>query len=322
MDKARSLRACLPQLKLMLRGDSSCQQALVSDWESDEECLCAVLRLAIECRSSGDPETSLVLLQWLRDQDVEHPLVLDNLIRGLIDSNRFTAATLLLPSLAALDQGGVLEGAIEALQIHQQTLLSNVEGHCQAQPLQAVAQDLLKNIPAEQLLERLFSFAQMQIAAGGTQLAVGILEELMQWGEWKCDDLPVELQQCWAALVVDLGSEVWQDLPSYRDALQRLKGADDVNLWWQRLEVELMMQLDIGHCDVALQSALQFLVAHPGHPDVLAWLAAQQDAQLKLALPGASADRVLAVDQAIARDELILDHLRKLVDLNVFSLSS
>ena len=110
----------------MLRGDSSCQQALVSDWESDEECLCAVLRLAIECRSSGDPETSLVLLQWLRDQDVEHPLVLDNLIRGLIDSNRFTAATLLLPSLAALDQGGVLEGAIEALQIHQQTLLSNV----------------------------------------------------------------------------------------------------------------------------------------------------------------------------------------------------
>ena len=50
MAKARSLRACLPQLKLMLRGDSSCQQALVSDWESDEECLCAVLRLAIECR--------------------------------------------------------------------------------------------------------------------------------------------------------------------------------------------------------------------------------------------------------------------------------
>ena len=144
----------------------------------------------------------------------------------------------------------------------------------------------------------------------------------MQWGEWKCDDLPVELQQCWAALVVMLGAEIWQDLPSYRDALQRLKGSTDANHSWQRLEVELMLQLDIGRKSEALQLALQFLVAAPGHPGVLSWLAEQQDGQLRHPLPGASADRVLAVDQALARDELILDYLRKLVDFNVFSLSS
>ena len=61
---------------------------------------------------------------------------------------------------------------------------------------------------------------------------------------------------------------------------------------------------------------------HPDHDAVRAWLAAQQDAALQLGLPGGSADRVLAVDQALARDDLILDHLRKLVDPLDLSFSS
>ena len=44
---------------------------------------------------------------------------------------------------------------------------------------------------------------------------------------------------------------------------------------------------------------------------VLGWHPSRH-AELKPGLPGASADRVLAVDQALARDQLILDHLRKL----------
>ena len=82
--------------------------------------------------------------------------------------------------------------------------------------------------------------------------------------------------------------------------------------------VELMLQQDIGRGHKALQSALQFLVEHPGHPAALTWLSEQQDVAFEHGLPGASADRVLMVDQALARDALILDHLRKLmVPLNL-----
>ena len=322
MDKARSLRACLPQLKLMLRGDSSCQQALGSDWESDEQCVFAVLGQAIECRSLGDVGTSLVLLEWLRDQGVENALVLDNLIRGLIDSDRFTEATLLLPSLAALDRGSVLQGATDAVLMHQTTLLANVRRQCQAQQRDPVGLELLEAIPPAQLQGRLLAFAQLQHDAGGAALAMALLEELMHWGQWSLDAWPVELQQAWAQLVVQLGATVWHDLPSYRMALQRLEGAVDSKALWQRLVVELLQQQDLGQADAALRSALRFLMEHPDHDAVRAWLAAQQDAALQLGLPGGSADRVLAVDQALARDDLILDHLRKLVDPLDLSFSS
>ena len=116
------LRELLPQLLERLPDDLLCQQALEGSWEHDEECLFAVLRQAIECRSAGDQATSLMLLEWLRDQGVEHPLVIDNLIRGLVDSDRFCEATLLLSSLADLDQGEVLQGATDALLTHQQAL--------------------------------------------------------------------------------------------------------------------------------------------------------------------------------------------------------
>jgi hypothetical protein len=115
-------------------------------------------------------------------------------------------------------------------------------------------------------------------------------------------------------LVVELGEQVWQHLPSYREALQRLKGSDVADHCWQGLVVELMLQQDIGRGDNAVQSALQFLVEHPGHSGALTWLSAQQDVAYEQGLPGASADRVLMVDQALARDALILDHLRKLMD--------
>ena len=316
------LRQRFEQLRQQLAHDCRCQQALAGSWDSDEACLFAVLRLAIDCRAGGDPATSLELLEWLRQQGVEHPLVVDNQIRGLIDADRFVEATLLLPALAELDQGEVLQGATDAVLMHQTTLLANVRRHCQAQQRDPVGLELLEAIPPAQLQGRLLAFAQLQHDAGGAALAMALLEELMHWGQWSLDAWPVELQQAWDQLVVQLGATVWHDLPSYRMALQRLEGAVDSKALWQRLVVELLQQQDLGQADAALRSALRFLMEHPDHDAVRAWLAAQQDAALQLGLPGGSADRVLAVDQALARDDLILDHLRKLVDPLDLSFSS
>ena len=281
------LRELLPQLLERLPDDLGCQQALEGSWEQEEECLFAVLRQAIQCRSAGDQVTSLMLLEWLRDQGVEHPLVIDNLIRGLIDSDRFCEATLLLSTLADLDQGEVLQGATAALLTHQQTLRSNLLKHCNAQQLEPVGLALLELIPPTQFLDRILEFAHQLTGVGGAALAKAVLEELMQWGQWSLDALPVDLQRRWAQLVEGL-----------------------------------MLQQDIGRGDNAVQSALQFLVEHPGHVGALSWLSAQQDVEFQHGLPGTSADRVLIVDQALARDALILDYLRKLmgpIDLDAFN---
>ena len=308
-----SLRERLPQLLERLDDELGYPQELEGSWEYEEECLFAVLQQAIQCRSARDQATSLMLLEWLRDQGVEHPLVFDNLIRGLIDSDRFVEATILLSNLADLDQGEVLQGATDALLTHQQTLRSNLLRHCNAQQIEPVGLALLESIPPTQFLGRLLEFAHQQIGVGGAALAKAVLEELMQWGQWSLDTCPVDLQRRWALLVVELGAQVWQHLPSYREALQRLESSNAADHCWEGLMVELMLQQDIGRGDKALQSALQFLVEHPGHPAALTWLSAQQDVAFEHGLPGASADRVLMVDQALARDALILDHLRKLM---------
>ena len=263
-----------------------------------------------------------MLLQWLRDQGVEHPLVIDNLIRGLVDSDRFVEATILLSNLADLDQGEVLQGATDALLTHQQTLRSNFLKHCNAQQLEPIGLQLPETIPPAKFLGRILDFAHQQIGVGGAALSKAVLEELMHWGQWSLDALPVDLQRRWAQLVVELGAQVWQHLPSYREALQRLENSDIADHCWQGLEVELMLQQDIGRGENAVQSALQFLVEHPGHVGALNWLSAQQDVEYQHDLPGTSADQVLMVDQALARDALILDHLRKLMapmDLDTFS---
>ena len=307
------LRERLQQLLERMPDDLGCQQELEGSWEHEEECLFAVLRQAIECRSAGDQATSLMLLEWLRDQGVEHPLVIDNLIRGLVDSDRFCEATLLLSSLADLDQGEVLQGATDALLPHQQTLRSNLLMHCKAQQLEPIGLQLPETIPPTKLLGRILEFAHQQIGVGGAALSKAVLEELMQWGQWSLDALPVDLQRRWAQLVVELGAQVWQHLPSYREALRRLESSDIADHCWQGLEVKLMLQQDIGRGENAVQSALQFLVEHPGHVRALNWLSAQQDVEFEHGLPGSSADQVLMVDQALARDALILDHLRKLM---------
>ena len=113
----------------------------------------------------------------------------------------------------------------------------------------------------------------------------------MHWGQWSLAVLPLDVQQRWAQLVVLLGKEMWQDTPSYRDALDRLQGADDVNLRWQRLEVELMQLQDIGDGAAALTSALQFLMQNPGHDAARAWLAEQHRGVLQHGLPNAGADQ-------------------------------
>jgi hypothetical protein len=231
-------------------------------------------------------------------------------------------ATILLSNLADLDQGEVMQGATDALLTHQQTLRSNLLRHCNAQQIEPVGLALLETIPPSQFLGRLLEFAHQQIGVGGAALAKAVLEELMHWGQWSLDAYPVDLQRRWALLVVELGEQVWQHLPSYREALQRLKGSDAADHSWQELVVDLMLQQDIGRGENAVQSALQFLVEHPGHIGALNWLSAQQDVAFEPGLPGASADLVLKVDQALARDALILDHLRKLMgpmDLDTFN---
>ena len=81
---------------------------------------------------AGNQAINLMLLECLRDQGVKHPLIIDNQIRGLVDSGRFWEATLLLPSLADLDQGEVLQQDIvrgdRALQSAFQFLLEH-SGH-------------------------------------------------------------------------------------------------------------------------------------------------------------------------------------------------
>ena len=307
------LSKTLPVLCRQLAGVLSSTQSLEGPWTSEKECFLAIVNQAIECRAAGDPATSLLMLEWLHDQGIEHPYLLFHRIAALIDLDRYTEALLCLPALAALEQANMLKAASDLLQIHIDTLLRNMRGHCNAQPVQPVAMDLLATIPAAQLYERLFSFAYQQIPAGGAPLAKAVLEELMQWGEWIVDDLTVDLQRQWAALVVELGvQQVWQNLPSYRAALQILKDSSSPDQRWQYLKVELTLQRDLGLHKEAFGLALEFLSTHPCHQDARAWMASQQAAELKSGLPGASADDVLAVDQALARDQLMLDHLRKL----------
>lgn len=310
------LRQRLDQLRERLAQDSRCQQVLTGSWESDEACLFALLRLAIDCRGAGDPATSLVLLDWLREQGVEHPLVVDNQIRGLIDADRFMEATLLLPALTELDNGEVLQGATEALLIHQQTFLINLRHHC---PDGLYGPEFLRGlevIPVQGFVHAVLTCLQRLVAAGGDDLALVLLQELMQWGLWCPEVLPLDLQYSWSQLVVRLGDGVWCDLDAYRDALQWLDHCDDPDIAWYRLRVALILQCDVGELAEASEAALAFLINNAGHPGALGWLSEQQGGQLKTGLPGASAHRVLAVDQALGRDELILDFLRKLVDPN------
>ena len=310
------LRQRVDQLREQLAHDCRCQQALAGSWESDEACLFAVLRLAIDCRAGGDPATSLELLAWLRQQGVEHPLVVENQIRGLIDADRFVEATLLLPALAELDQGEMLQGATEALLIHQQNLLVNLRHHCPDGLYEPDLVGQLDTIPLQGCVQALLACLQRLVAAEGDELALVLLQELTQWGHWSPDVLPLDMQYSWSRLVLRLGEGVWCDLDVYRDALQRLDHCDDPEIAWDRLRVDLILQCDLGEDAEAFEAALAFLIKNPGHPGALAWLSEQQGGKLRTGLPGASAYRVLAVDQALDRDECILDYLRKLVDPN------
>ena len=300
-------------------GPAHCEHQVVEGSGRVKGCFWAVYTQAKEWRGSGDPVSSLLLLEWLCDQGVENSYVYFHQIAALLDLNRYTEAILVLQALSALDQGDAFDAASDALKIHLNTLVANIKAHCLAQFLKPVALDLLENVPAIQIYERLFSFVRQQISAGGTPLAKAVLEELMQWGVWKLDDLPLDLQQRWAALVVELGEQCWDDLPSYRDALQRLNGTESVSFSWQRLVVELMRLQDMGNRDEVMNLAFDFLLKYPGHRVGWDWLAAQQVGVIQDCLPGASADRVLAVDQALARDESMLVYLRKLADSMDFS---
>ena len=164
------LRQRLEQLREQLAHDCRCQQVLAGSWESDEACLFAVLRLAIDCRGDADLATSLELLAWLRQQGVEHPLVVENQIRGLIDADRFVEATLLLPALAELDQGEMLQRATEALLIHQQNLLVNLRHHCPDGLYEPDLVGPLDTVPLQGFVQALLACLQRLVAAGGDDL--------------------------------------------------------------------------------------------------------------------------------------------------------
>ena len=124
------LSKTLPVLCRQLAAALPSTQSLEGPWTSEKECFLAIVNQAIECRAAGDPATSLLILEWLRDQGIEHPYLLFHRIAALIDLDRYTEALLCLPALAALEQANMLKAASDVLQIHIDTLLRNMRGHC------------------------------------------------------------------------------------------------------------------------------------------------------------------------------------------------
>ena len=168
------LSKTLPVLCRQLAGVLSSTQSLEGPWTSEKECFLAIVNQAIECRAAGDPATSLLMLEWLHNQGIEHAYLLFHRIASLIDLDRYTG--LCLPALAALEQANMLKAASDALQIHIDTLLRNMQAI--AMPSGATCCiGLLSTVPSK-LHERLFSFVHSD-SSWWCSFSKAILEELM-----------------------------------------------------------------------------------------------------------------------------------------------
>ena len=105
-----------------------------------------------------------------------------------------------------------------------------------------------------------------------------------------------------------------KDLDGDRSALSYLQGATSDAASWQLLLVDVALLKDLGDEDQAQDLVLQFLSDHPNHQDSRRWLAAQQLIDVRADLQESVAASVRDNDQAYARDALILDYFRKLID--------
>ena len=285
-----------------------------SEWASEEECLFAVLRQAINFHVCGELNFALRLLQWLVDHGPAHALVLDNLIRVLVDKNHFGEALALLPRLELLDQGEIFAETFQCLQSHANSVLGNIRRHVSEAELGQAEQNALDAILLVDIYYGLLLFASRQLESGQSLLAMAVLGELSNWGVWCFDVLTEEAKQCWALLVLRLGSDILQDLDGYRSALAYLQGATSDAAAWQLLLVDVALLKDLGDEAQAQDLVLQFLSDHPNHREARSWLAAQQLVDIRADLQESAAASVRHVDQAYARDALVLDYFLKLID--------
>ena len=322
MDEQTELRELLPAFLVELESDgvvcndlkSELAREPQSEWASEEECLFAVLRQAINFHIRGELNFALRLLQWLREYGPDHALVIDNLIRVLVDKNHFGEAMALLPSLEVLDQDEIFEGARRCLQPHQRSILNNISRDMLEANIELEEGSFLDDIPLFDTYNQLLFFACKQHKSGQLLLAMNILSELSNWGVWCFNALSEEAKQCWALLVVRLGSDILQDLDWYRSALSYLQRATSDEASWQLLLVDVALLKDLGDEDQAQDLVLQFLSDHPNHQDSRRWLAAQQLIDVRADLQESLAASVRDNDQAYARDALILDYFLKLID--------
>ena len=318
MGEQTELRASLPAFLAELERDGVVCDGLrsepQSEWASEEECLFAVLRQAINFHISGELNFALRLLQWLIDHGPAHALVLDNLIRVLVDKNHFGEALALLPRLELLDQGEIFDETNQCLQSHANSLLSNIRRHVSEADLGPAEQKLLDTISLVDTYRGLLVFASRQLEAGQSLLAMAVLAELSNWGVWCFNPLTEEAKQCWALLVVRLGSDILKDLDWYRSALSYLQGLTCDEASWQLLLVDVALLKDLGDEVQAQDLVLQFLSDHPNHREARSWLATQQLVEIRADLQESVAASVRNVDQAYARDTLVLDYFLKLID--------
>lgn len=278
---------------------------------SEEEFLFSVIRLSIVYREYGDNKKSLWLLQWLIDRGVNHPLVLDNKVRTLIDSNCFVEASCALSRLAILDQGEIFQGASQCLLPHQQSLLSALRSHASGFFVADMEDDLWPQPLAEDFLLKILIAANAAQKFGDPFLALAMIQELMQWGYWCFDALSVQARDVWSVLVVQLGRDVLNDLSLYRQAASYLENSKEVGLAWLSMLIRVETFTDRGQSLEAEQLVLGFISSHPDHAAARAWLADQQDVPKRRGICEPLASEVRLVDQALLRDSKILDYFLK-----------
>ena len=143
---------------------------------------------------------------------------------------------------------------------------------------------------------------------------MAVLAELSNWGVWCFNPLTEEAKQCWALLVVRLGSDKLKDLDWYRSALSYLQGVTCDEASWQLLLIDVAFLKDLGDEVQAQDLVLQFLSDHPNHREARSWLATQQLVEIRADLQESVAASVRNVDQSYARDALVLDYFLKLID--------
>ena len=325
MVKQTELRNLLPAFLTALERDGVVCDGLKNEsfsdfqdkWVSEEECLFAVLRQAIDFHIRGDLTISLRLLQWLIDHGLAHALVMDNFIRVLVASERFCEALACLPRLEALDQGEILDGVRQCLATHVQTLLGNIRQHVDVLNGSLSNEMTSENILLIDVHHRIILLASNYCLSGHSLLALVILEELKQWGVWCWEALSEEAKRSWALLVVRLGSDVLNDITWYDSALLFLKGLTCEEASWQLLLVDVAFLKDLGDEDQAQDLVLKFLSDHLNHREARTWIAAQQLVDIRADLRESAAESVRDIDQAYARDALILDYFLKLIDSDV-----